>query len=146
MRCIDPQIKQRISTLRFRHNAQTTQEGTTRRIGDSYEVTVNFCLKNYRSRILNVKNKKYLNEKKRFGGSIDLENREVRWSPSNAKRYATFLLLHEIGHVAYYEKYLDLRTDNGSTKKEEDWCDTFSVRTMKKLGENTGGEQGQPPM
>jgi len=131
-------IWERIQCIRFGCNTKTTQEGRTVQRGKTFEVRVNFCLWNFQTRLLS-KNKSYLGFIARFGGKINREAGTITWNVEAAKRYALFILLHEIGHVVYCEQFSNgvIKGQRGD-RTEEQWCDNFALRGLKTLAVNRG--------
>ncbi len=126
------EIADKIRMIRFGCNTKTTQEGRTVRRGRFYDIRINFCLNNLRSLILS-ENNKYIGEIGRFGGKIDFETGFVRWNLPDAKRYMLYILLHEIGHVVFCEKYSHGRLQGRSSVAEELWCDNYSLQLIEKI-------------
>ena len=126
-----------IKNIRFGCNTKTTQEGRTVKRGRFYDIKINFCLKNFQSIIL-AENKDYIEEIKRFGGKINFETRLIGWNKSNAKRYAYYILLHEISHIIYSENYLDAKLNSKSSVKEEQWCNNNSLQMLKNIEREEG--------
>jgi hypothetical protein len=124
-----------ISHIRFGHNLNTTQEGRVVKRGESYEIRVNFCVRttgaHLQSRLLSDNRGMYLEQVKMFGGRVDLSSKTIYWALPEAKRYASYVLLHEIGHVVYCEEYLHGQMDQRQDSREEKWCDSFSRKLVK---------------
>jgi hypothetical protein len=124
------EIINKIKSIRFGCNQVTTQEGRTAQRGDRYDIRINFCLKNNTSYRLSD-DKKYIEQIKSFGGIININSKHISWNISDAKIYGEFLLLHEIGHIAYPENIINNGFTDKSSKKEEKWCDTFAMEILK---------------
>ena len=77
--------------------------------------------------------KTYIEQIKKFGGIIDFNYRFVRWKLPNAKRYALYLLLHEIGHLIFSENYTDEKLQGDSSKTEEQWCDKYAMGKLQEI-------------
>jgi hypothetical protein len=104
--------------------------------GKSYRIRVNFCPKSVEGRLespLVCRQKHYIEGVERCGAKLDPATRTIVWDVESAKRYALYVLLHEIGHVAYAEKDLSASGVARSTSKEEDWCDAYSAALMQKI-------------
>jgi hypothetical protein len=104
--------------------------------GKSYRIRVNFCPKSVEGRLespLVCRQKHYVKGVKRCGGEIDAAKRTILWDWESAKRYALYVLLHEIGHEAYAEKELPGSGVDHPSANEEDWCDTYSAALMQKI-------------
>jgi hypothetical protein len=121
-----------VCSIRFGCNTKTTQEGRMVQRGKRYEIRVNFCLKNNQSRLLS-RARSYKHTILEFGGHIDEETALITWSLENAKRYAFYLLLHEIAHVAYCEKFNEGRLEDHGSPAEESWCNEFATNALKQL-------------
>jgi len=134
------EIIQVIRQIRFGCNTKTTREGRMVKRGTCYDVEVNFCPrragKHFQSLVLSNR-KPHLDKVIRYGGTPNLETGIVDWGLEGAKRYASYILLHEIGHVVYAEQGLLRATPDSnkrSTQSEEDWCDTYSARQIRDIG------------
>jgi hypothetical protein len=75
----------------------------------------------------------YLKTIRLFGGKIDEELGVIAWSPDGAKRYAFFLVLHEIAHVAYCEKFKEGKLEGHGSPTEESWCDEFAADALDQV-------------
>ena len=65
-----------------------------------------------------------------------MNTKTIEWELRDVKRYAFFLLLHEIGHVVYSEKHLPGGMASGHKKnspKEEKWCDNYGTQLLSKM-------------
>jgi hypothetical protein len=127
-----------ITWIRFGCNLRTTQEGRVVKRGKFYEIKVNFCLwdreGDMQSRLLSAGRKSYLEQVRRYGGIPDAEMKAIKWDLANAKRYASFVLLHEVGHVIHGEKYLHGQMGRKrSSRREENWCDDFSAQLVRRI-------------
>jgi hypothetical protein len=123
----------KLRKIEFGCNTKTTQEGRTVQRGKYYDIRINFCLKNLSSLILS-EDKKYIDQIKRFASNVDIKSRLITWELAEAKRYALFLLFHEIGHVIYSEHHLQNKLNGPSSKAEEQWCDSYSMQKISELG------------
>ncbi len=126
---IDSAIINKIKLLRFGCNTKTTQEGRTVKRGNSYDIRINFCLNQMKSYVLS-ENKEYIDVIKKFGGKINFATRTIEWSLLDSKRYALFILLHEIGHIVYCESYLGGKLSTKTSLKEENWCDNYAQKKL----------------
>jgi len=122
----------KIRTVEFGCNTKTTQEGRIVQKGRFYEIRINFCLKNFCTLLLSD-DKKYIAQLNVFTKSIDQKTRLVTWKLADAKRYALFLLLHEIGHVVYSEHHSTYKLNVPTSKVEEQWCDNFAMQKIHEL-------------
>lgn len=129
---VSSQILNKIRVIKFGCNTKTTQEGRIVKRGKFYDIRINFCLNNKRSLILSEK-KKYIEEIRRFGGSVDFETRFVTWQLSDAKLYTFYILFHEISHIIFCENYLDGQLGGKKIISEEQWCDKYSMMLVKKI-------------
>jgi len=129
---VPPDVCAAISGVRFGCNQTTTQEGRIVRRGNQYEIRVNFCLCDGASRLLgNVDRfRKFVLQ---LGGIIDQKAKKVIWNPDSAKRYAAFLVLHEVGHIIYSQKNGDRQSTTHGSSDEEKWCDKFALDLAIKL-------------
>ncbi len=129
---IDPLTIEKIKFLKFGCNTKTTQEGRIVKRGSIYDIRINFCLKNMQSCLLSDK-KQYVEEIKKFGGKLNLSARTIDWKLSDSKRYALYILFHEIGHIHYCLKYLGGKLNTKTSQKEEHWCNSFAQRAINKI-------------
>lgn len=123
--------------IRFGFSANSTHAGRMFGRGNSYRIRVNFCLKKVEGRLqspLVCRQKRYVENVRRYGGKPDLITRTIAWDLKSAKRYALYVLLHEIGHVVYAEKDLPGSRSFCRISREEDWCDEYSVKLMQEMG------------
>jgi hypothetical protein len=125
-----------IREIRFAYNGKTTQEARVVKRGKLYEIRLNFCLTDtggcLRSRMLSDE-EGYLDEIRKHGGRPDPSTKVIDWDMEHAKRYACYVLLHEIGHVIYLERYAGSRPVGKAQAREEKWCDSFSATLLKRL-------------
>ena len=130
---VEDYILDKISKIRFGCNWKTTQEARLVQRGKDFDIRINFCLKDYRSPILSDK-KDWVKTIEKFGGALDLSKNTVSWSMANAKRYSLFLLLHEVGHIAYCIKHFSGRlTNKKGSSAEERWCETYAHDIINKI-------------
>jgi hypothetical protein len=130
---IGDHITARIAHIRFGCNQKTTQEGRTVQRGPRFDIRINFCVKSDVGLLLSQASS-YLNIIKACGGKVNIENNSTSWTSASAKRYAAFLLLHEIGHIAYCETFAQgdmLGSRPGSN--EEHWCDDYAQRLLPQV-------------
>ncbi len=126
-------ILNKISSIRFGCNTKTTQEGRIVQRGALYDIRINFCLNNLRSLLLSNK-KRYLDIIRKFGGDVDLNSNLINWKLYDAKRYTVFILLHEIGHLVFYEKHMQGQPMGSiGSKAEEQWCENYAMLTSDKI-------------
>jgi len=137
---IPSEIWNAIRYTRFGFSAKSSRAGRTVKRGRFYSIRVNFCLKqvkgNLESPIL-FDDKRYIENLKKYGGKPNLTTSTVDWQIQDAKRYAFYILLHEIGHIVYAEEGLPGGTSRGWRRgcpKEEEWCDNYSAQLMHKMG------------
>jgi hypothetical protein len=130
---VEDKILSKILKIRFGCNWKTTQEARLIQRGKNFDIRINFCLKDDKSKILSDK-KDWLRIIEKFGGVLDQSRNEVSWSMENAKRYSLFLLFHEVGHIEYCIKHLDGRiSDNKGSSAEERWCEKYALDIMNKI-------------
>lgn len=135
-RCIPPEILPRLRKIHFGCNQQTTQEARIVGRGSSFEIRINFCPKEGKTKLLSEK-REWCDFVELCGGRLDKESRLVTWEPDAAKKYTTFLIAHEIAHVAYAERN-DLSGFSGkSSASEEAWCETFAKDVVSRLTKGT---------
>lgn len=123
-------IASRIAHIRFGCNQKTTQEGRTVQRGPQFDIRINFCVKSGVGLLLS-RDPSYMKIITLCGGEIDPGNNQTVWTPAAAKRYAAFLLLHEIAHIVY----CTINSGGEMTGKrtganEEKWCDQFALRLL----------------
>jgi len=129
---VAPGLPQLVRSVRFGCNHRTTQEGRVVQRGESFEVRVNFCPKDNRTRILRS-SRSWLLHAKKCGGVPDLESGAVTWSRDSARRYAVFLLLHELAHVVYMRRIGSREFDEKSGgESEERFCDDWAEAALKR--------------
>jgi len=135
-RVIPSEIVNLIGEIRFAINRKTTQEGRLAKRGKLYEASVNFCLTDVggrlQSRMLSDR-KRYVDEVRTYGGKPNPARKVIDWDLQHAKRYACYVLLHEMGHITYLERYADAGSVGKAHSKEEKWCDSFSAALVKRL-------------
>lgn len=122
---VSSDILLKIRSIRFGCNMKTTQEGRTVQHGKVFDIRINFCLNNMRSLILS-KDQTYIKQIHAFGGVVDPSISTITWKLPDAKRYALYLLLHEIGHIEFSDKYTDNTLKGRSSLSEEQWCDKYA--------------------
>jgi hypothetical protein len=121
-----------VAVIRFGCNTKTTQEGRTVQRGNQYEIRINFCLRSNRSRLLSAESN-YQRTIERFGGKIDNEAGLIVWSPDGAKLYGFYLLLHEIAHAVYCERFKEGKLEGHGSPTEESWCDEYAAGALRQL-------------
>jgi hypothetical protein len=125
--------------MRFGLSKKTSRAGRMVKRGRFYSIRMNFCLKqiqgNLQSHIL-FDDKRYIENIKRYGGKPNLKTRTIGWNLQDAKRYALYILLHEIGHAVYTERDLPGSISGGYRKgfpEEEEWCDNYSAQLVSRI-------------
>ncbi len=117
-----------ISKIRFGCNQTTTQEARIVGRGPTYEIRINFFLCGSKTRLLS-QTKKWLKPVETCGGDVIKGASEVYWSANAARRYAIFLLFHEVGHAVYArERGLGMLHSSVTSAEEERWCDSFGLQ------------------
>ncbi len=128
-----------IPHIRFGFSAKTSRVGRMVKRGKHYSIRANFCLKEVKGHLqspLVFDDKRYIENVKSCGGRPNLTTRTIDWHFEDAKRYALYILLHEIGHVIYTQKGLPGAISGGYRKgfpKEEEWCDNYSTQVISKM-------------
>jgi len=133
---IPSEILDLISCIRFGCNVKTHREGRIVKRGRFYDIRINFCLRRVGGplqSLIQSDTKEYIEEVKRYGGKLDLNTKTISWELQDAKRYAFYILLHEIGHIVYSEKHLKGQLGWKGSRKEEKWCYDYSMRLMKQM-------------
>ena len=133
---VPSEIWEAIHYIRFGCSGNSTHTGRMRRRGSSYRIRVNFCLKTVDGQFqspLACETKGFLENVKRHGGRPDLSTRIITWDFESARRYAMYVLLHEIGHVVYAESNLPGSMSHRQISREEQWCDSYSTRLVRKI-------------
>jgi len=72
------------------------------------------------------KDQTYIKQMHAFGGVVDPSAGTITWKLPDAKRYTLYLLLHEIGHIAFSDKYTENTLKGRSSLTEEQWCDKYA--------------------
>ncbi len=119
-----------IRAIRFGCNQATTQEGRLVTRGSGYEIRINFCLDSNKSRMLSDSNS-YLKYVIELGGKVDLESASITWPESSSKRYALFILFHELKHIEYNSNRENPRLTGKSSLSEESYCDEEALRLVE---------------
>lgn len=134
--CIPLEILPRIRKIHFGCNQQTTQEARIVERGSSFEIRINFCLKEGKTKLLSEKREWY-DLVELCGGKIDKQCRIVTWKPDTARTYTGFLIAHEIAHIAYAEQNGQSGFGGKSSASEEAWCELFAKDVVRKLKTST---------
>lgn len=98
--------------------------------GDCYDFGINFCLKSLSSIILSNGNA-YISQIKMFASCVDRVGGLVNWKVHEAKRYALFLLFHEIGHIVCSESHLLIKMTVPASRIEEQWRDRYAMKILE---------------
>jgi hypothetical protein len=124
------ELLEKIISLTFGCNQSAWIEGRARKRGKRWDVRINFCLKGDESPLLS-NNKLYLAELKNFGANVDFQKQVIRWPRGAAKRYALYVLIHELAHI-WYSENKDTTEISFSRKNDlEKWCNEFSMKKLK---------------
>jgi hypothetical protein len=128
-----PELGEVTSSIRFGCNHRTTQEGRLAKRGARYEIRINFCLRHGRSRLVS-ETEYWLKWVRMCGGRVSVEEKAVLWNETAAKRYAAFLLLHELAHIAYFLRHSghDLVARKGG-REEERFCDEWAAQSLARF-------------
>lgn len=133
---VPPEIWELIQYIRFGFSGNSTHTGRMRRHGSSYRIRVNFCLKKVNGQFqspLACETKNFVGNVRKYGGRPDPSTRTILWDFESARRYAMYVLLHEIGHVVYAESNFPGSTSRRQISQEEQWCDKYSERLLAKI-------------
>lgn len=68
-----------------------------------------------------------------LGGTIDAESGMVIWTGDSARRFALFILLHEISHLMFKLSYPRAGVMSGGNPFEETWCDEKAKELLGRL-------------
>lgn len=134
--CIPPEILPRIRKIHFGCNQQTTQEARIVGRGSSFEVRINFCPKEGKTKLLSEK-REWCDLVEFCGGKIGKQCRTVTWKPDTARTYTGFLIAHEIAHVIYAERNGQSGFSGKSSASEEAWCESFAKDVVRRLMTST---------
>ncbi|MBJ6726355.1 ImmA/IrrE family metallo-endopeptidase [Geomesophilobacter sediminis] len=131
--CVPPDILATLSKVHFGCKQRTTQEARIVGRGSSFEIRINFCPKDGKTNLLSDK-REWREIVELCGGRADSKARTVMWTLLAAKKYAAFLIAHEVGHVAYAHRN-GFGGINGrkSSPSEESWCDAFARTFLQRL-------------
>jgi len=126
---VPSEILAKLVRVHFGCNQDTTQEARvvcrSNVRGHSYEIRINFCLKDGKTKFLTEK-RDWPKIVESFGGIIDKSAKTVSWTPIDARKYATFLIFHEIAHIEYAQRH-GCGIINGKTSaSEESWCESYA--------------------
>jgi hypothetical protein len=127
------ELRKAVVGIRFGCNQRTTQEATVVVRRGGFDVRVNFCLRDGRTRITNDE-REWAVWVKRLGGRISDDGTSVQWTKSTAARYAVFLLCHELAHIVYKNRHGGLNwADVGGSRMEEQFCDEWALAAVARL-------------
>ncbi len=134
--CIPPEIFPRIQKIHFGCNQQTTQEARIVGRGNSFEIRINFCPKEGKTKLLSEK-REWCDLVELCGGKIDRQSRTIAWTPDASRTYTGFLIAHEISHVAYAVRNGQRGFSGKSSTSEEAWCESFAKDVVRRLMKST---------
>ena len=135
--CVPAEILPKLAKLHFGCNQQTTQEARIVGRGSNFDVRINFCPRDGKTKLLSER-REWCEIVELCGGSIDRKGQSVTWTPDAARKYVAFLVTHEVAHIAYAERNgFDKVKGPRSSTSEEAWCDSFAKFVISKLGANT---------
>jgi hypothetical protein len=134
--CTPPGISPRVGKIHFGCNQQTTQEARIIGRGSSFEIRINLCPKEGKTKLLSEK-REWCDLVEFCGGEIDRQSRTVNWKPDAAKKYTGFLIAHEIAHVAYAERNGLSGFSGKSSASEEAWCESFAKDVLRRMTAST---------
>lgn len=130
--CVPAEILQKLAKLHFGCNQQTTQEARIVGRGKNFEVRINFCPKDGKTKRLSEK-RDWCGIIELCGGNIDKQLQCVTWKPDAAKKYTAFLIAHEVAHIAYAEQNGQSGFNGDkSSASEEAWCESFAMDVVRK--------------
>ena len=131
-RCIPTEFLPRVRKIHFGCNQQTTQEARIVGRGNSFEIRINFCPKEGKTKLLSEK-REWCDLVELCGGEIDKQSRAVTWKPDAARNYTGFLIAHEVAHIAYAERNGQNGFGGKSSASEESWCESFAKDVVRRL-------------
>jgi len=129
---VSAEILSKIAKLHFGCNQQTTQEARIVGRGSNFEVRINFCPKDGKSKLLSEK-QDWCGIVELCGGIIDKPLQRVTWKPATAKKYTAFLIAHEVAHIPYAEQNGRSGLSGKSSASEEAWCEAFAKDVVRKM-------------
>ncbi len=125
-----PELREAVRSVRFGCSRHTTQEGRVVQRGQSFEVRINFCLRENRTRALSA-SRSWLDAVTACGGVHDSSSGQVVWSKAAAAKYAAFLLFHEVAHLVYMRRSGATALGfNSGAREEERFCDEWAMGTL----------------
>lgn len=116
----------RVRSIHFGWNARTTQEGRVVERGSAFDIRVNFTIRGGRSPVRSFA-RGWVEPVTKCGGVIDAAAGVVQWSVSDAARYCSFIVLHELAHVVYGRERADGRLTARNSTREEAFCDEWAL-------------------
>ncbi len=135
--CVPREILPKLAKVHFGCNQQTTQEARIVGRGSKFDVRINFCPKDGKTKLLTEK-REWRNLGEYYGGIIDKKGQFVLWTREAAKKYATFLILHEVAHIVYAQRHGFAKLNRPkSSPTEESWRDAFAESLLSKLTNDT---------
>src|SRR5262249_17908909 len=75
----------------------------------------------------------YLGVIQTLGGDIDRDNKRIVWTKATAGKYALWLILHEIGHIAYADRNSCGEFRGRTSTTEESFCNSFAWTALSQL-------------
>ncbi len=134
--CIPPEILPRIQKIYFGCNQRTTQEARIVGRGSNFEIRINFCPKEGKTKLLSEM-REWCELVELCGGKIDKQGRTVAWKPDSLRTYTGFLIAHEVAHVVYAERNGRSGFSGKSSASEEAWCESFAKDVVRRLMTST---------
>lgn len=122
----------KIRSIHIGYNKATTQEARIVQRGDIYDIRINCQTSNGLSKYSEMA-KRNASIILKIGGTIDTSTNRIEWLPDVAQKYHLFLLLHEIAHIVFTNKFSDGSFSKKTSPQEEAWCDAFALDTLMKL-------------
>jgi hypothetical protein len=126
---VEPGLRDAIRSVRFGCNRTTAQEGRITSRGPRFDVRVNFCLEDGRSRQISTR-PNWTRPVLACGGVLEPETGYVTWSEPAARQYAAFILFHELAHVLYLRRSGASALEGKGGSDEERFCDDWAVRML----------------
>lgn len=137
-----PDMREVIRSVRFGCSRHTAREGGIVQHGRWFDIRINFCLKEGRTRLLST-SKTWLRPVTKCGGAPDLPGGQVVWSNQAAATYAVFILFHEVAHVVYMRRSGEA-TFGGKVHgapEEERFCDEWALKMSARWTDSRGARR-----
>lgn len=125
-------IIRRIKLIQVYYNGRSKRQGQVSFIGSRIIVRINFSPKDGRSSLkhLPAKDLRFIEQ---LGATLNRDSCHVVWRGESARRYALFILLHELSHALFKDVFpLAAENQHGSCF-EESWCDAKAMELLHTL-------------